>query len=147
MFYTVRDLENLRDEFLLKEADTIGMKAEEYAYNDKDRLINFRQVAELENRSMKEVVLTLLLNHIQRIVVNVLDEKIDWSWKKENGSEGFKERLLDARIYLLLLAAAIDEEERGGEVQTSLFDCSALIEHLDSIYNKIGGNYDDFREI
>lgn len=107
---TPEQFENLRDEFLIHEARLLDWKAGEYS--DKiDRLMNFRQVAEFLSQRPAEVALMYLLKHIQSIALAVRSKagSYAWAWEVESG-EGLKQRIADARNYLLLLAACLDEE-------------------------------------
>jgi aryl-alcohol dehydrogenase-like predicted oxidoreductase len=62
---TPQQFENLRDEFLTREARILDWKREEYSPNE-DRLQNFREVAALTGLRMTEVALIWLLKHIQK---------------------------------------------------------------------------------
>ena len=105
---TPEQFEILREEFLSHEARILDWKRGEYS-PDEDRLLNFRQVAEFEGRTLAEVALTWLLKHIQSITLAVRSADYAWAWEKEGG-EGLKQRIADARNYLLLLAACLEEE-------------------------------------
>jgi len=106
---TPEEFEMLRDEFMVQEARILEWKKGEYS-PDEDRLLNFRQVAEFEERWPSEVALSYLLKHIQSIALAVRrGEGIVWDWEGKGG-EGLKQRIADARNYLLLLAACLDEE-------------------------------------
>lgn len=100
--------ENLRDEFLVHEARILGWKRDEYSPNE-DRLQNFREVAAFMGLRPAEVALTYLMKHIQSIALAVRSGKYAWTWNTEGG-EGLKQRFADARNYLLLLAACLEEE-------------------------------------
>ena len=103
--------EELREEFLEHEAGILEWKRGEYAPND-DRLQNFREVAALTGLRLSEVALIWLLKHIQSIALAVRTGNYAWAWTKEGG-EGLKQRFADARNYLLLLAACLEEESRA----------------------------------
>jgi len=49
------------------------------------------------------------LKHIQSISHAVRTE-YNWCWQTEQGHEGLKQRIADARNYLLLLAACLEAE-------------------------------------
>ena len=102
--------EELREEFLEHEAGILEWKRGEYAPND-DRLQNFREVAALTGLRLSEVALIWLLKHIQSISLAVRNGKYTWTWETEGG-EGLKQRIADARNYLLLLAACLEEESQ-----------------------------------
>lgn len=116
MTYTYKDFDDLVAEFLSREQQLMQWKTGEYA-NEKDRLLNFHQVGELMGRPPAEIVLAYLLKHIQSITLAVMAGKFKWKWE-EDGKEGLKQRIADARNYLLLLAACLDEEERKDEHST-----------------------------
>jgi len=105
---TPERFEALREEFLTHEARILDWKRGEYSPNE-DRLLNFRQVAEFEGRTLAEVALTWLLKHIQSITLAVRSADYTWEWETVSG-EGLKQRIADARNYLLLLAACLEEE-------------------------------------
>ncbi len=105
---TPDQFENLRDEFLVREARILDWKAGEYTAGQ-DRLLNFKQVAEFLSQRPAEVALAYLLKHIQSIALAVKTRRYTWEWETVSG-EGLKQRIADARNYLLLLAACLDEE-------------------------------------
>ncbi len=100
--------EALHKEFMEKEAQILDWKRGEYS-PDEDRLLNFRQVASLLGQRPSEVALVYLLKHIQSIILAVRSGDYVWAWEGEGG-EGLKQRIADARNYLLLLAACLEEE-------------------------------------
>ena len=110
MPYTPKQFNELVQEFLENEEHTLGWKRGEYS-SDTDRLQNFREVALFEGRTMPEVVMSWLLKHIQSINMVARGGEVKWYWHDGEGREGLKQRIADARIYLLLLAACIDEGE------------------------------------
>ena len=114
---TPDQFENLRDEFLVCEARILDWKRDEYS-PDEDRLQNFREVAEFSGRQMSEVALIWLLKHIQSISLAVQSKKYAWTWETNRGGEGLKQRIADARNYLLLLAACLEEETIKAETET-----------------------------
>jgi hypothetical protein len=112
---TPDQFEILRDEFLVREARILDWKAGEYTAN-RDRLLNFKQVAEFLNQRPAEVALAYLLKHVQSITLAVRTGHYAWTWETEGG-EGLKQRIADARNYLLLLAACLEEECPGEEIK------------------------------
>ena len=106
---TPQQFENLRDEFLTHEARILDWKRGEYS-PDEDRLQNFHEVAEFLEQRASKVALVWLLKHIQSIALAVRSGKYAWAWETEGG-EGLKQRIADARNYLLLLAACLEEEK------------------------------------
>ena len=105
-----KKFEALAKEFLEQEEKLLNWKAGEYA-NNVDRLKNFRQVAEWLGQRPAEVALCYLMKHMQSISLAVRAGKRNWVWQTDEG-EGLKQRIADARNYLLLLAACLDEESR-----------------------------------
>ena len=113
---TPDQFENLRDEFLVREARILDWKAGEYTAGQ-DRLLNFKQVAEFLSQRPAEVALAYLLKHIQSIALAVRTRKYAWAWETNRGGEGLKQRIADARNYLLLLAACLEEETIKAETE------------------------------
>ncbi|MGB9886736.1 MAG: hypothetical protein ACPLRW_07060 [Moorellales bacterium] len=110
---TREEFAELHNEFVARETDLLGLKAKEYSDGD-DRLWNFRVQAALEGRRPSEIALSHLNKHITSICLAVRTDRGEWVWRTAEGHEGLKQRFADARNYLLLLAACL-EEERGGE--------------------------------
>ena len=108
---TPERFESLQEEFVAHEARILNWKRGEYASDDEDRLQNFRQVAEFAGMKMSEVALIWLMKHIQSIALAVRSGKYAWTWTTEGG-EGLKQRIADARNYLLLLVACLEEENK-----------------------------------
>ena len=104
--------ENLREEFLSKEAQLLEFKGREYGA-DFDRLLNFKEISALTNMKSVDVCLLYMLKHLQSLVLAIKSRNYQskWYWSN-NGNEGLKQRIADARNYLLLLAACIEEEIR-----------------------------------
>jgi len=100
--------EQLVKEFQEQEGKILSHKGNEYS-PDEDRLQNFREVAGFLDQRLAEVALSYLLKHIQSIALAVRTGKYAWAWETEGG-EGLKQRIADARNYLLLLAACLEEE-------------------------------------
>jgi predicted house-cleaning noncanonical NTP pyrophosphatase (MazG superfamily) len=105
---TPKRFEEMREEFLTHESKILDWKRGEYS-PDEDRLQNFHEVAEFLEQRASKVALVWLLKHIQSIALAVRSGKYAWAWETEGG-EGLKQRIADARNYLLLLAACLDEE-------------------------------------
>lgn len=101
--------ENLREEFMVHEARLLDWKRNEYASSE-DRLQNFREVAGFLGQRPAEVALLYLMKHIQSIAQAVRTGSYAWAWETDGG-EGLKQRVADARNYMLLLAACLDEEK------------------------------------
>ena len=107
-------LKNLITEIEEKEKAIFNFKQGEYTTR-KDTLQNFKQVATMEERSPAEVAFSYLLKHIQSIGLMVRKKDRRWFWEDENG-EGDKQRIVDARNYLLFVFACIEEDERANEL-------------------------------
>jgi len=105
---TPEQFEILRDELLVHEARLLDWKRGEYSSDD-NRLQNFCEVADFLSRKPSEVALVCLLKHIQSISLAVRTSSYTWAWKAVGG-EGLKQRIADARNYLLLLAACLESE-------------------------------------
>jgi len=108
---TPERFEALREEFLTHEALPVWKRGE-YS-SDEDILQNFRKVAELRGFPVEEALAYRL---VLRIVRAVEAGKYAWAWETEGG-EGLKQRIADARNYLLLLAACLEDKndnEVGG---------------------------------
>lgn len=95
-------------EFTEKEDTILAWKASEYGEGG-DRLQNFREIAEFLGYKTQDVALMYLLKHIQSISLAVKTDNYTWAWETDGG-EAIKQRIADARNYLLLLAACLDEE-------------------------------------
>jgi len=103
---------DLCEEFGQHERELLDSKKQEYA-TDEDCLLNFRQIAAFTGETMPRVVMFGLLKHIQSITRGVQDDSFsNWSWTTPEGSEGLKQRIADARNYLLLLAACIGDARK-----------------------------------
>ena len=118
--FTPARFENLVKEFQEQEAKILSHKGNEYS-DQEDRLLNFREVAEFLGRSPAEVALAYLMKHVQSIALAVKTGKYAWAWETEGG-EGLKQRIADARNYLLLLAACLEAEK-----DSAMFDGLDLI--------------------
>ena len=105
--FTPARFEQLVKEFQEQEGKIMSHKGNEYSPHE-DRLLNFHQVAEFLGRTPAEVALSYLLKHIQSIALAVRTGKYAWAWETEGG-EGLKQRIADARNYLLFLAACLEE--------------------------------------
>ena len=98
------------EEFIVKEQAIMSVKGGDYA--TEDRLWNFNVIAPLQGCKPSEVCVGYLLKHIVTISRLVGEGSGAWAWE-ENGHEGLKQRLADARNYLLLLAACLEEERHA----------------------------------
>jgi len=111
MIYSPERFEVLCEEFADHEVHLLAWKRNEYASGE-DRLQNFREIADLTGASMAQVALLYLLKHVQSIKNAVISGNVKWAWEAKGG-EGTKQRIADARNYLLLLAACLDEESEA----------------------------------
>ena len=111
----VQTFEHVRAEFNLKEAALLTFKRGEYADNV-NVLKNFYMQADFNGLTPETVAMMLAFKHIQGIQ-NILETrpvgKRGWFWE-EGTKEGLKQRIADARNYLLLLAAVLEAQERIG---------------------------------
>ena len=109
---THADFQALVEQFEAREHTLLDLKAGDYA-TDEDRLANFHQVGQFLEISMARVALVYLLKHMQAIANAVIQpaeiQATNWSWETKTGGEGLKQRIADARNYLLLLAGCIQE--------------------------------------
>lgn len=105
---TPERFEELCREFIEHEQKLLSWKAGEYC-DGSDRLQNFREIARFLECELQDVALAYLMKHIQSIALAVKTGEVNWTWETESG-EGLKQRIADARNYLLLLAACIDAE-------------------------------------
>ena len=95
-----------------REQALLQSKATDYAAEE-DRLLNFNQVAELLDCSPEYVACVFWLKHVQSIM-NIVRKGISpdvWCYVKEDGSEGLKQKLLDARNYIPLIHACIEQSQ------------------------------------
>lgn len=91
----------------------MAQKAVDYA-GPQDRLRNFRRVAAGRPELTPMIVAHIwLMKQIDAIENAVFTGNISWCWRDEHGNEGLKQRFMDARNYLLLIAACIDEQFEG----------------------------------
>jgi len=106
-----QDFENLRETFLSKEAEIFDWKRGEYG-DGEDKLLNFKQIGNFVGIYPSEVCMIHMLKHVQSLALAIKNgkHKNKWFWCDEKGNEGLKQRIADARNYLLLLAACIEEE-------------------------------------
>lgn len=91
------------EQFIKEESSLLNSKGEEYTGKDLDRLSAFKQIASTCKLTCFDVCQVLLLKHIQSINLFINDGVV-------GSTEDILERIHDARNYLLLLAAMIQEE-------------------------------------
>lgn len=108
--YTVERFERLYAEFLSAEGKLLVSKREEYAKHPQaDCIGNFREFALMADVSDTTACIVLISKHLQGIRNGI--GQAPWSWETGDGHEGLKQRIADARNYLLLLAALIDRDD------------------------------------
>jgi hypothetical protein len=103
----------VKKEFDAKESELLGIKKTEYA-SDTDRLINFKEASRMVGLTPEHYCLVLITKHYHAISRAVSSGKYGWCWNNDLG-EGLKQRIADARNYLLLLAAILEEEQHDGQ--------------------------------
>ncbi len=114
------EFKNLYVEMKGREQMLLGFKRGEYAKDDKDVLINFKQVGVVSQQSPEQVCMTYLLKHIQSIAMAVRhDQGIKFEWDKKDGGEGLAQRFADARNYLVLLAGLIIDAEKADKSESN----------------------------
>jgi len=106
---TTEQFRKLVKEFQAREAGLLNWKRSDYAGDD-DCLKNFHQLAEFLRAKPEEVCQVYLLKHLQAIQNALETGKVNWDWETKEG-EGLKQRIADARNYLLLLAACIEDSQ------------------------------------
>jgi len=85
-------------------------KRSEYAMNA-DVLSNFRATALSCGMEPEEVCVVLMMKHTQAICKMARDKSVRLSWGGNGATEGASQRISDARNYLILLAALIEERD------------------------------------
>ncbi len=108
--------EDFYKELIDKEAEVMMAKKVDYASED-NRWENFESVALMTGVTREQVALTYLLKHIQSIAKAITEDPnagMQFYWVKSTGGEGLKQRFVDARNYLALLAGML-EENKGGK--------------------------------
>lgn len=108
--YSPIEFKELVQEFQGHEEKLLDWKAKEYS-TCQDRLQNFKMISRFTDTPPEMVALLYLLKHIQSITLAVERGICSWEWETEEG-EGLKQRIADARNYLLLLAACLDEKQK-----------------------------------
>lgn len=107
----------VQNEFLTEESNLLSFKRGEYA-TDLDVLKNFRQQADFIGSTTTGICMVLAFKHIQGIQ-NILQTRapqdLPWYWA-DGTKEGLKQRIADARNYLLLLACCIEDGQPTPDV-------------------------------
>jgi len=127
---TPERFEQLVKEFLDESANVMLRKRAEYSPSA-DVLQNFKEVSYFSEGffTPSKIAFIFLMKHIQSIKEAIRTGNYDWVWQKENGGEGLKQRIADVINYMLLIAAALEEEQKykeldfeHGPVQLSIFE-------------------------
>lgn len=106
---TQKDFEAIVDGQLDICRDLLVVKGKEYSLTD-DRLAAFKKAAGLQGETMKQALCGMLAKH----VVSVYDMCMNGG---QFGIEKWTEKITDSINYLLLLTAAIWEEEGYGQAE------------------------------
>lgn len=98
-------------EFTDHEEILLNVKRSEYAATE-DVLSNFKEVSRFLGMEPKQYCMALLGKHFHSIAKAVKEKNVGdiWFWEIKSG-EGLKQRVADARNYLILLSALIEEEK------------------------------------
>ena len=99
---TQQEFQNYTGRFVQDEVEMLGVKGNEYAAGDADRLEAFKVIAAQCGISPEKVCLVFLLKHITSICKYV-------KGASKPTTESFNERIHDARNYLLFLAMLREE--------------------------------------
>lgn len=102
------EFDKLYLEFLGKEGEIREKKQAEYT-DTLDALKNFRQIGKFFDLNPATIASIYLMKHIQSIVLALETGRYEWCWQTADGREGLKQRIADARNYLLFLAACLEE--------------------------------------
>jgi hypothetical protein len=102
--------ESLYKTFEVAERDLLISKRSEYAA-DADVLANFKVTANQLGVSPEEVCLVFMMKHVQAIAKAAMKPETRLGWGGTGATEGFSQRISDARNYLVLLSALIYERE------------------------------------
>jgi hypothetical protein len=106
----LKRFEEVYKDFEEHERALLISKRSEYAMNS-DVLSNFKATALSCGMEPEEVCVVLMMKHTQAICKMARDKSVRLSWGGNGAIEGTSQRISDARNYLLLLAALIDERE------------------------------------
>ena len=102
--------EDIIENFMREEVKLLELKGYEYS-EGVDRLQNFREIADFLGMELHQVALVYMLKHISSIQIAAKNDSIlnKWYWSKGT-EEGMKQRVADARNYLLLFAACVEDK-------------------------------------
>ena len=90
------------------ENDLLAAKRASYARGDEDVLLAFKRMALATGMSPMQVCMVLLHKHLVSLGTAVEKDVIVANWEHDTG-EGLAQRMMDARAYLLLLGALVEE--------------------------------------
>lgn len=99
------DFESLIKDYQEAEQNMTAAGQKEYAHGSDDVLDNFNRVAALVGVDRKAVLATYMLKHIDGIMAYIKGHK--------SQREDVRGRIVDARVYLLLLLAMIEEDKEA----------------------------------
>lgn len=107
------------EHFTERENALLGTKRADYARGDQDCLINFKEVPIIMGTTPQLYCLTLLMKHIHSIIQAAKKgiEPPEWVWASPQG-EGLKQHVADARNFLVLFAALVEEDVIGKTIVT-----------------------------
>jgi hypothetical protein len=105
-----QSFENLYNMFEGAERSLLITKRSEYAA-DTDVLVNFKTTANQLGITPEEVCLVFMMKHIQAIAKAAMRPGTRLGWGGTGATEGFSQRVSDARNYLILLSAIIEERD------------------------------------
>jgi len=111
---TPQQFDKLAEEFKAAEMALLRWKREDYSPRE-DVLENFRQAGSILGVPPSVVASAYLLKHVLAVLNAVRGGKYVWDWQSPDSREGLKQRIVDARNYLLLLAACLEEECNDGD--------------------------------
>lgn len=114
---TPQQFDKLAEEFRAAEIGLMRWKREDYSPRE-DVLENFGQVGAMLGARPSMIAATYLLKHVLAILNAVRSGRYVWDWQSPDGREGLKQRIADARNYLLLLAACLDDEQQAAKTVT-----------------------------
>jgi hypothetical protein len=102
---TNQDFNAIVEEQLQIARDLLMVKGEEYSLSD-DRLEAFKKAASLQGETIKQALCGMLAKHIVSIYDMCMTDKAFGEFK-------WNEKITDSINYLLLLKAAVKEEQNG----------------------------------
>lgn len=100
----VSDFFELMQKMEAEEQETMIGKGQEYTIGSTDKLANFKRVAERTGLRPEQVLMVYFLKHIDSICNYIKDGKV-------YSNESIEGRIMDARNYLALLRAMIQESQ------------------------------------